>query len=422
METISVNGKRYYNLDDIKEYHHDFVYGMTSNASVLKKNKVPDDMHIKAIKNNGAWEQKKNNANENRDLINKAWFLKNYKFDNETKDAPDILQVKKKEMFLDDDDKPVSIEMRGERDVAKCFFLASNIIKYLGGSWAIKNINKSENYTAIEDYIYFYVLNEKTKKRKKSMFLTYSGLMKLFSNSRQAVAKKYMKWAHTTLFDIKHGTLEAKKKVVTSIVGTSPQAISQFFSKVLTLLSCIYLFELGPVKALRSVFDIDEKHLDTDMVYKLGKTKDFKERAAAHSCKYGRYEGVNMKLVLISEIDPKFLSSAEAMIKSYVGSKDFLIETKETSYTELVSIPKNKITDMKKLYIDIANKHKICVDNIEDKLKRSDALIQAKDANIADLKENIIDLKDNVNNLKNAIIDKDEIIKMLKEKLAEKTK
>ena len=50
--------------------------------------------------------------------------------------------------------------------------------------------------------------------------------------------------------------------------------------------SCIYLFEIGTVYDVRSIFDIDDTISDTDIVFKYGKSNDLDRRFGEHTSTY----------------------------------------------------------------------------------------------------------------------------------------
>ncbi|AUV58863.1 hypothetical protein [Bandra megavirus] len=132
--------------------------------------------------------------------------------------APDIIDLKEKEKFHDDDGNIVNIETRGEREHDKCYFLVKDVAIGFGiKSLMTSLINNNTTYDINRDYKYFNcecINNVQKKTVKKQLFLTYYGVLRVLFVSRSGNVNNFMTWAIKTLFTIQMGTKIQKNNLI----------------------------------------------------------------------------------------------------------------------------------------------------------------------------------------------------------------
>jgi hypothetical protein len=176
--------------------------------------------------------------------------------------VPPILELRDEEKFHDINGNVVDIETRGERHRNKIYFKVKDVINTFNMPSLVVTLNdKRCNYERGLHYTCFIhnSKNEETNKPfKKSLYLTYKGLLRVLFNSRSGNAEKFSHWAENKIFAIQMGTTEAKKNL-----GTD---------KPTSDVSCVYLLSFGKVGALRETFRISVE-IDDDIVVHFKKKK-----------------------------------------------------------------------------------------------------------------------------------------------------
>ena len=275
--------------------------------------------------------------------------------------APPILELEDEEKFHDTDGNIIEIETRGEKEVDKIFFKVSDIVN----GFDMPNlkdtlIRKEGGYERGSDYKCFnrvstavnYRPNKPTdpnKKSKKSLYLSYDGLMRVLIVSRNKNANKFSHWAINKLFTIQMGTKEAKEVLGTDILNIKIENYRAVFGKYAQGFPCIYLLSLGKVGALRETFGISTE-INSDLtVYKYGFTCDIKRRLGEHNKDYGKMANVNVELELFNYSDLKYTAEAEADIRDIFEAYDNVLDV--SGRNELVALNTKQFDRIKKEYV-----------------------------------------------------------------------
>ena len=173
----------------------------------------------------------------------------------------------------------------------------------------------------------------------------------------------YFRWILETLFTVQLGDTEDKIELACKLAGMSIQDVKAMCSATSSLVSCIYLFEIGSVGNLRKKLQLSENLDDNDMIYKWGRTGDLSTRAYNH----GRTYGNNIRLIYKGFIDKQYLVEAEAELRSLFNGKKYKIVTK--GHNELSLISHMDLKEVKNAYAMISEKYVGRVSVLTNELK-----------------------------------------------------
>lgn len=382
METIAINKIKYINAETLKTNATEFFKGCRNARELITKKEIDDDNYIYA-----RYDSEKNEWTESTGKsvkLDKVFLTLDYvkgnndlwnelNTEDETKDAPDVIQLKKSEMFKDNEGNVYEIETRGVRECNGIYFRTVDV----RDAFNMPNlydviINKESSYNENEDYLYFYVQNTKNNGTKpvKRLFLTYTGILRALFTSRTGIANRFIKWAVTTLFTVHLGTTEQKNQLVAKIKGVTAAVIREVFDKTSRDIPCIYLLSLGTVNVLREAFNIPETFNNDDLLYKFGMTNSLKRRSKEHDNDYGKIKGVKIELIRYEYIDPQYMSQAEAKLSGYFEmTKMKLIHE---TYKELVIISSKTLKRVKDQYASIGMEYLGHASELVNKLKEKD--------------------------------------------------
>ena len=270
-------------------------------------------------------------------------------------EAPRILLLEDKEKFRDTDGNIVEIETRGNKIYNNIYFKVTDVsagfnMKSLKTSLLTKHRGYERNIHYKTFLIAVSNRDHKTinKNNKTSLYLTYSGLLRVLFVSRNKNVERFQEWAMKTLFTIQMGKEEEKVKLGTSILNIPEKTYRAVFNKHADKLPSIYLIYLGNVKELRKTFEIDNSFPDDSGVYKYGFTDDLGRRVGEHEDKYGKLENVKIVLTTFHGIDPKYLRDAENDIKEECNAYEINLQTE--GYKELIVLNKKQLEHVKKNY------------------------------------------------------------------------
>jgi len=186
------------------------------------------------------------------------------------------------------------------------------------------------------------------KNNKTSLYLTYSGLLRVLFVSRNTNVERFIEWATKTLFTIQMGTKEEKVKLGTSILNIPEKTYKAVFKKHANKFPCIYLLSLGKVELLRDTFEINASIPDDSIIYKYGFTDDLGRRMGEHESTYGKLKNVKVVLSIFHIIDPKYTSDAEGDICDECNAYE--IKLNDIKYNELIVLNKKQFEHLKKNY------------------------------------------------------------------------
>jgi hypothetical protein len=275
------------------------------------------------------------------------------KEEEDIENAPPILELEEEERFKDVNGNVIEIEVRGVKERNNIFFRLKDIMK----AFEMPNLDitlreKTTSYEKGLHYKHFFIRVSQnmlfTTTIKKSLYLTYKGLLRVLFNSRKSNAEHFQDWAEDKLFTIQMGTKEKKDVLGANILNIKLENIRAVFSKYSQTFPCIYLLSLGKVGQLREDFGIASDIDDSLTVYKYGFTDDMKRRLGEHNRDYGKYQNVKIELELFSYIDPKYTSEAEGDIRDIFES--FGKALKVQGRRELVTLNSKEFERIKKEY------------------------------------------------------------------------
>ena len=267
--------------------------------------------------------------------------------------APNILDLDDDEKFKDIDGNIIEIETRGQRNADNIFFNVHNVSDAFDMPKLydiIIDIRKN-GYIINEDFKYFITTQSVSggnASYKKSLYLTYQGILRVLFVSRNKNATNFRKWATNKLFTCQMGSNGEKKQLVADLMNTDVKSVDMMFDDKIFSFPCIYLLSLGFVKNLRETFGISDDVDGELIVYKFGRTNDFSRRKIEHKNYYGKMKNVKLNLEKIYFIDIKYLTDAENSVNQLCTnfSKKILLE----NYRELVALNNAEVEEIKKYY------------------------------------------------------------------------
>ena len=287
--------------------------------------------------------------------------------------APEILELEDEEKFKDCDGNIIEIETRGEKDRNKIYFKAKDISKGFEMKYLNHTITNDHNaYERDLDYKTFFVNVIKDREIsgviKKSLYLTYHGLLRVLFVSRNKNVKKFQDWAEEKLFTIQMGSQEEKINLGTKILNISAKTYKAVFQTYASTFPCIYLICLGTIEKLRETFKIgSEEYDDESKIYKYGFTNDLTRRIGEHASKYEKLKNVKVTLTTFHFIDVRYTSKAETDIADCCDAFEKNLVTK--GYNELIVINKKQQEHIKEYYKKIGAEYAGSTQELQDKIK-----------------------------------------------------
>lgn len=416
METITSfihNHTTFVLLDDIKKKHinDDYFIGCKTVRKCVDKHQIPDekclymknnkvyaksyckaDLFIEEqyaktnIMNKETFEKQKSKFDESKkhdkekqkegkkeQLKEKRVERKNYD-ESDITEIPEMVYLEDHEMFHNDNGDTMDIEVRGEKTQDGIFFNAYDV----GKAFDYPRINvvvtdERSDHVYEKDYKYFYLnirnsdgqAEEGGQVKKKVLYLTYMGVLKVLFSARGNKAERFQKWASKILFTMHLGSQDDKDKLAAKALNVDVSTVTQLFRKSVRAIPCVYLFEVGTVGNMRQHFNLNNFPDDNDKVYKYGRTEDIGRRNNEHNKTYGKLNGNTLGLTMFSYIDEKFVSKAETKLKHYFNNTNTHVE--DDKHNELVVIAKDKFSYIKELYNEI---YMVCSGNNQELIQQ----------------------------------------------------
>ena len=392
MEAHSHDGHDYYHYEDVIATYPALKKGCATKGNFLKRHDIESDRIYYARLIDGEWEVRDTPKQRDKLFIRKRDISK---LINKLHDPlPDVINLDDEEMFRNVDGNLMHVNVVGKREHDQCYFC----VKDLMNVFDMKSLDKAimdERGTYKKDV--HYKIFQLTRSlgysvgngiSKTQLYLTYQGLIYMANISKNKNVKPYRKWILETLFTVQLGTKEAKRKLAGKLAGISITDIKAMCSTSSSLISCIYLFQIGTVGELRESLDLSDDLDDEDVLYKWGKTQDLGSRTYSHSRTYGE----DIRLIYKSFVDKMHLTEAEAEIRAFFASKKYKINTK--GHKEVSLITNKNMKSVKSMYDSISVKYQGRISTMNEELKeiknvhekellRKDLIIAQKDAKIA---------------------------------------
>ena len=211
-----------------------------------------------------------------------------------------------------------------------------------------------------------------TASAKKFLFLTYTGLNRVLTVTRNSKTVKFQKWALETLFVAQMGSA-----IERSIVAQRIQHSSFTFSG-------FYLIKIASVSAVRHKMLFNDSVQDDDGDYKFGRAEQINARYQQHTKDPVYVDlGQTLEIICASFVPEQFLVEAEQSLRSkvypshghaYSGKKELIVlnakqlrdvvrvyESIKTNYSTMVSTTSQYIVDLRnelnETKLEVANKN-----------------------------------------------------------------
>lgn len=263
-------------------------------------------------------------------FISKKW-IDEYEPPEDTDKIPPLLKLEEDEKFFKDSEgESHTIEVRGERDYNKCFFLTANVATLFSIKDLIRHVRTTGDYVEGEHYALF---KKRSNSVQKTMYLTYVGLIVVATRSRHEEARRFVDWVCQVVFTIHLGAQEAKKKLMAKTLGLDADMIPLFFSVCSIKISGIYILRLCKVVDGREVFSIPDDYADDMTVNKYGLSDDIERRFHEHERFFAELGITGIELVQFTPIDVLCLEDAETDIENYFEDMGAHLDNPE--YTEI---------------------------------------------------------------------------------------
>jgi len=375
-QSFTVSGTQYYNTKDLKSYDPVYFHG-TSRAirKIVEKKKIPEGDYLYAsLSKKKGWTPATNQSKPSSKaslLLLKSWVEtyipkmtpENIQEEQDFKEAPGILGLDDEEKFHDNEGNVVEIETRGEREHDKVYFLAKDVATAFEMPRLCDNIvDKDKAYKKVIHYTYFnrsIPLIGGNDIQKKTLFLTYKGMLRVLFCSRSSKADSFVDWATKTLFTVQMGAHEEKEELASSMLGIPAKSLRQVLKTSTSDVPCVYVFALGLAKDLRKSMDIPDATPDDHIIIKFGLTDDLNRRTGEHLRDYGKISKANLELMKYCYVDPKYLSKAEVYIKEYFEDTETFVKYK--NHAEIISLDPKRKRQMERVFDSIQCKYSGCV-------------------------------------------------------------
>jgi len=341
--------KLYYNMKDLTILSPEFFYGCkTKPRNIIQKKNIPTTEYVYGNLKKNEWNLTTEECKKAQLLVTKEWIdkyffatIKNTQVSKKTTDVNEENEITNEnddininecenaplEIYLDDEEKfkdtngnIIEIETRGEKQEDKIFFKVKDVMEGFNMNNLHSHIiDKNSGYNKNTDYKYFFnrvILRDIEKETiKKSLYLTYEGMLRVLFVSRNENATKFRKWATNKIFTIQMGSKDEKQKLGTQLLKVDLKTFKAVFDSYASTFPCIYLLSLGKVKDLRDTFNISNDINDISTVYKYGFTEDLERRLREHTSEYGKMKNVDISLSIFHMVDNKYMSKAENDVK-----------------------------------------------------------------------------------------------------------
>lgn len=378
MNMHKINKINYYLIDDINSYYPGFKKIYESDTDLITRYNIN--------KNNYTYSQLLSNKTLKLDklFIRCKWF-NNYFTQKELEESENIEDMPPKihliddEKFKDDNGNIYDIETRGNRDYNEYYFNIEDVaLLFKIPNLKDKIIKSNTLYEKNKDYKYF-----KKNIREKKLYLTYNGILRVLFTSRNKSVEKFRNWATKTLFTAQMGTNDQKTKLASELLGIDNKTL-QSILKTTSGISCLYLFNIGPVSDLRTKYNIDDTINDENCVAKFGRTNKLARRLTEHMSNYGN----DIELLIFEYIDEKLLVEAEASLKKYFKATNTRLITDRED--ELIIVNKESLKLLKDQYRMIGTTYRGEVGEninvVKDLISKHEKELMMKDKEISDIK------------------------------------
>ena len=400
---VIIDSQAYYSADDIKSKARVFAGSARNAREMIRQRKVPSDAYVYLRKQPATTTYKKTDGSASQDRV---YFTEDFaKTISELNPAatreqvvsskpkvtseeaieqektPEIIELHDDEKFRDDEGNIIEIETRGERTYDGIYFRVKDVSSGFGiESLKTTLLKQDSGYKRKVDYKVFactevsnvYRKTTSTASARKFLFLTYTGLNRVLTVTRNSKTVKFQKWALETLFVAQMGSA-----IERSIVAQRIQHSSFTFSG-------LYLIKIASVSTVRHKMLFNDSVQDDDGVYKFGRAEQINARYQQHTKDPVYVDlGQTLEIICASFVPEQFLVEAEQSLRSkvypshghaYSGKKELIVlnakqlrdvvrvyESIKTNYSTMVSTTSQYIVDLRnelnETKLEVANKN-----------------------------------------------------------------
>ena len=370
MEIVKLNEIEYINCDDVFKKAPIYCKDSRNGRELIKNKKIKDFIYARLKENK--WTITDGKSYKYDKILFKKSFIDTIKeitepiiTDDKYETAPDIIHLDNNEKFKDNEGNIIEIEIRGEREVNSIYFKVKDVMNRFNMDRLNDIIiDKNTTYNENIDYKFFYLKNNNNfgnkQIKKKELYLTYRGLLRVLFVSRNGKTDKFIKWATETLFTVQLGEQEDKDKLASNLLGVNAKTIKDVFKTNSSKTPVVYLYLIGNANELLKNNNYDK----TDILCKYGCTDDLERRCSEHDKKFSKEFNTKIELLCFSIIESKYIFEAETNITQYFKSN--VIEYKNSK--ELIVINKKDITQIKQHYRMIQNSYIGRYDEMNNKI------------------------------------------------------
>lgn len=351
---FKLDSKYVYDASYLKEKQPKYFKGCKTNPiKIIQKKSIPKEHYMFASYSKvDGWKLLDHDSNYKKKklLISKEWAYANIDANIDANIGPNIVPIHESERFVDLKGRIIDLEIRGTvGNLDSLYFCASDVGKMI----SMKNMIKDHaRFLPDKHYVYF----------QDTMYLTYTGLLRLLFSSVDDIAEHFQKWAHSVLLT----------------GNNSVQTVRSFLNTGMTSMSAIYMLELGRVKDVRSTFSIPDTFKDEDVVIKFGLTNDLSRRMLEHDKTYGKVCGCDIRIKFHAYIDTMFLYEAEKEISDYFKNVEW--DLKHDKYKELVCVPEIMLNNVvQKHFKSISGKYCSKIQELQIQLQRNKMVLEEKE-------------------------------------------
>jgi hypothetical protein len=369
MEIVKLNEIEYINCDDFFKKAPIYCKDSRNGRELIKNKKIKDFIYVRLKENK--WIITDGKSYKYDKILFKKSFIDTIKeitepiiIDDIYDIIPNLIFLDNNEKFKDDDNNILEIETVGDREVNSIYFKVKDVMNGFNMD-RLNDILQDKNkcYNENVDYKYFMInyTNSGNKQiKKKELYLTYRGLLRVLFVSRNGKTDKFIKWATETLFTVHLGEQEDKDNLASDLLGVNAKTIKDVFKTNSSKTPVAYLYLIGNANELLK----NNNYNENDILCKYGCTDDLERRCSEHDKKYNKEFNTKIELLCFSIIEAKYIFEAETNITQYFKSN--LIEYKNSK--ELIVINEKYITQIKQHYKMIQNSYIGRYDEMNNKI------------------------------------------------------
>jgi hypothetical protein len=351
----------------------------------------------------------KTNRRNGKLLINIQFINNNLlKEDDKYEPLPEIIKLKKEELFRGPDGEALKIQVVGTRNADGIYFKLRDVsvaFNIDGLCRAVKRTDR-DGYEYNIHYKTLFLPKRTKRDKKENEYLTFEGLLRVIITTKNETAEPYIKWIKETLFTVHLGTPEQKQQLAKKLNGVPVEELRRTLKTAAIPVSCVYLFDIVSAKEAPK-----EMNLKTDNGYvcKYGYTSDLGTRSMQHKNKYGNIPNADVVLRLYACVDNEYTSEAETKIRKKLNKMGVKVMYEDNA--ELVHLTDKQVKEIKQLFLKISTRYCISTKYIAQQMGAIEAkykvILANKDIELANKDTELANIKAEMANIKAEMAIKD---------------